>query len=135
MDVNAPSLGVTTAVTGRTQYQTVVTKGKHAILTDEPAAANGTDTAIDPLGLLMGSLASCTSITLRMYIDRKMWLVEQISVEVEMFKVAGGTEITRAITFKGDLNREQLTRLEQIADACPIHKLLVGSIKIKTTIT
>ncbi len=130
----AQSIGKTTAVTGSTKYQTVVTKGKHSVLTDEPGSAGGTDAAIDPLGLLMGSLASCTSITLRMYIDRKMWIVDEITVDIEMFKVPGGTEITRAITFKGDLNDEQKHRLEQIADACPIHKLLIGDVMIKTII-
>jgi putative redox protein len=127
-------VGSAQAKTGLTQYQTVVTRNKHAIVVDEPESAKGTDTGIDPMGMLMGSLASCTAITLRMYIDRKMWLVHEITVDVEMFKVAGGTLFERSLHFKGDLNDEQRKRLIQIADACPIHKILVGDIMVDTKI-
>ncbi|NCD72180.1 OsmC family protein [Mucilaginibacter agri] len=120
------------AKTGFTQYQTVITSGKHSIVVDEPESAKGTDTAIDPLSLLAASLASCTSITLRMYIDRKMWVVSEITVDAEVFKIEGGTLIERRIHFKGELNEEQRKRLVQIADACPIHKILVGDIMIDT---
>lgn len=120
------------AKTGLTQYQTIITSGKHAIVVDEPESVKGGDTAIDPLSLLAASLASCTSITLRMYIDRKMWAVSEITVDAEVFKVESGTLIERRIHFKGELNDEQRKRLTQIADACPIHKILIGNIMIDT---
>ncbi len=127
------SVGSAQAKTGLTQYQTIVTRNKHALVIDEPESSKGTDTGIDPVGLLMSSLASCTSITLRMYIDRKMWIVDEITVDVEMLKIAGGgTLIERTISFKGELTTEQKQRLEQIADACPVHKILSGSIIIDT---
>ncbi|WDF53640.1 OsmC family protein [Mucilaginibacter sp. KACC 22063] len=132
MEIEQESLGTARAVTGRTQYQTVITSDGHAIIVDEPEDANGSDTAIAPYGLLMSSLASCTSITLRMYIDRKMWIVDEITVDVEMIKVEGGTLFKRKLNFKGDLNEEQKHRLIQIADACPIHKILVGGIMVDT---
>ncbi|WCT10276.1 OsmC family protein [Mucilaginibacter jinjuensis] len=128
------SVGSAQAKTGLTQYQTIVTRNKHALVIDEPESSKGTDTGIDPVGLLMSSLASCTSITLRMYIDRKMWIVDEITVNVEMFKINGGTVFERTLHFKGELNDDQKKRLEQIADACPIHKILVGDIMVKTQI-
>jgi putative redox protein len=128
------ALGTAQAKTGLTQYQTVVTRNKHAIIVDEPESSNGTNTGIDPMGLLMGSLASCTAITLRMYIDRKMWLVHEITVDVEMFRITGGTLFERSLHFKGDLNDEQKARLIQIADACPVHKILVGDNMVDTKI-
>lgn len=128
------SVGSAQAKTGLTQYQTIVTRNKHALVIDEPESSKGTDTGIDPVGLLMSSLASCTSITLRMYIDRKMWVVEEITVNVEMFKITGGTQFERTLHFKGELNDEQKKRLEQIADACPIHKILVDDIMVKTQV-
>jgi putative redox protein len=128
------SVGSAQAKTGLTQYQTIVTRNKHALVIDEPESSKGSDTGIDPMGLLMGSLASCTSITLRMYIDRKMWVVEEITVNVEMFKITGGTLFERTLHFKGQLNDEQKKRLEQIADACPIHKILVGDVMVKTQV-
>lgn len=128
------SVGSAQAKTGLTQYQTIVTRNKHALVIDEPETSQGTDTGIDPMGLLMGSLASCTSITLRMYIDRKMWVVQEITVNVEMFKITGGTLFERTLHFKGELNDDQKKRLEQIADACPIHKILVGNVMVKTQV-
>ncbi len=127
-------LGSSQAKTGLTQYQTIVTSNKHALVVDEPETSKGTDTGIDPMGLLMSSLASCTAITLRMYIDRKLWTVDEITVNVEMFRITGGTLFERTLHFKGELNMEQKQRLEQIADACPIHKILVGDIMVKTQI-
>jgi len=128
------ALGSAKAVTGLTKYQTALTKGNHTILVDEPESSHGTDTAIDPYGLLLGSLASCTSITLRMYIDRKQWAVNEITVQVEMFRIEGGHIFERTLSFNGELTDEQKKRLEQIADACPIHKILVGDIMVKTQI-
>lgn len=134
MDLERESLGTAQAITGRTKYQTIVNSSNHTLITDEPESENGTDTGMAPFGLLMGSLASCTSITLRMYIDRKMWAVDEIKVDVEMFSIQGGTMFERKISFTGDLNEEQLKRLEQIADKCPVHKILVGNIMVDTKI-
>jgi len=119
----------------RTQYQTQVSSGNHTIIVDEPAALQGADTGMAPMGLLLASLGSCTSITLRMYINRKMWIVDEIHIDLALYKVQGGTKITRKIDFKGELTAEQKKRLEQIADACPVHKILVGAVMIETKIT
>jgi putative redox protein len=134
--INLKKESVATAVAqiARTKYQTIVTSQNHTIVADEPATLNGTDTGMNPYSLLLASLSSCTVITLRMYIDRKMWIVDEITVNVEIFKVEGGTLIERQLSFNGELNDEQKQRLVQIADACPIHKLLVGNIMIETAL-
>jgi putative redox protein len=74
------------AVIGRAQYQTVVKSGNHTLIADEPIDDGGTDTGMSPYNLLMASLASCTAITLRMYINRKMWIIEEITVDLEMYR-------------------------------------------------
>ncbi|AYL95598.1 OsmC family protein [Mucilaginibacter celer] len=122
------------ALIGRTQYQTVVNSGGHAIVADEPMSAGGTNTGMDPFSLLLASLASCTVITLRMYINRKMWPIEEIKADIEMFKTQNGTRIETKLSFKGEVNDEQHDRLLKIANACPVHKILTGSIAINTTI-
>lgn len=116
----------------RTQYQTLISSGHHTIIADEPESLEGTDTGMSPFGLLLAALGSCTSITLRMYINRKMWIVDEINIDLAIHKVPGGNLISRSIELKGDLTREQKKRLEQIADACPVHKLLVGSVMVET---
>lgn len=122
------------ATTGRTGYQTIVNSGNHFVIVDEPVSSGGADSGMDPYALLLSSLGSCTSITLRMYIDRKMWVADEITVDLELFRVNDGVLIERKLSFKGDLTPEQLKRLIIIADKCPIHKLLVGKISISTAL-
>jgi putative redox protein len=117
-----------------TQYQTKVTNGKHTIIADEPPAVGGSDTGLSPFELLLSSLGSCTAITLRMYANRKQWKISKIDVDLELFKVEGGTLINRSLRFEGELTDEQKKRMEQIADLCPVHKMLVGNMMIETTI-
>ncbi|WP_431200741.1 OsmC family protein [Mucilaginibacter sp. P19] len=92
------------ALIGLTQYQTVVNSGGHGLITDEPLEAEGSNTGMNPFSLLLASLASCTVITLRMYINRKMWPIEEIKANVEMFKTLSGTRIETKISFKGEVN-------------------------------
>lgn len=118
----------------QTQYQTIITSGKHAIIADEPEDKEGSDTGMSPNELLLASLSSCTAITLQMYINRKMWIVDEITVDLQLFAVENGTLIKSNINFKGDLTAEQRQRLEHIANVCPVHKILTGNISIETAI-
>src|ERR1700712_1050457 len=85
----------------REHYQTIITSANHTIFADEPESSMGTDTGMNPHSLLLSSLGSCTAITLRMYIDRKLWPVDEILVKLNLFKTETGTLINRDITFKG----------------------------------
>ncbi|GGH06124.1 OsmC family protein [Mucilaginibacter phyllosphaerae] len=123
-----------TARIAHAQYQTIVTSGNHAIIADEPNKIGGTDTGMSPYNLLLASLASCTAITLRMYIDRKMWVVDEIIVNLQLFKNKEGVLIESKLEFKGELNDDQTKRLITIADACPVHKILVGNIVVNTAL-
>jgi len=80
------------------------------------------------------ALSSCTSITLRMYADRKSWTVQQIDVQVALERKEGITSFTRNISIKGDIDAEQKDRLLQIAKACPVSKTLAAGSIITTTI-
>jgi putative redox protein len=122
------------AIIGRAQYQTIIKSGNHSIIADEPLDDGGADTGMSPYNLLMASLASCTAITLRMYINRKMWVIEEITVNLEMYRTETGIFIESKLTFKGEVTDEQKKRLITIADACPIHKILVGNIVINTSL-
>ncbi|WP_345952437.1 OsmC family protein [Mucilaginibacter sp. PAMB04168] len=124
-----------TTTIGRSQYQTIANSGNHSIIVDEPAELNGSDTGMGPYGLLLSSLGSCTIITLRMYIERKMWVVDEIKAELEIYAVNDGHLIETSLSFKGDLIAKQVERLLQVAEACPIHKLLAGNIAMKTLVS
>jgi putative redox protein len=134
MDSQKDFIADGSAVIGRAQYQTIVNSGNHTIIADEPIDDGGTDTGMSPYNLLLASLASCTAITLRMYINRKMWVIDEIKVYLEMYRTETGIFIESKLNFKGELTDVQRKRLITIADACPIHKILVGNIVINTSL-
>jgi len=119
---------------GKTKYYTEVTAGENQIITDEPIDKGGQNKGFNPMEILATSLASCTAATLRMYIERKEWDVENIHVEVELenFPLTKRAVFKRDISFEGILDDEQLKRLHTIADACPVHKILTNDIEILT---
>jgi putative redox protein len=102
---------------------------------DEPAALGGGDTAPTPYQLALSALGACTAITLRMFAARKQWPLQDVAVQLELepaASAAGGTDIVRRITLSGPLDTAQRERLLQIANACPIHRLLTGEVRIAT---
>lgn len=117
------------------QYQTFVSSGKHAVVADEPEDKDGTDTGMTPTELLLASLSACTAITLQMYIKRKMWVVKQIVVDLELFNTDTGTLIHRKIDISGELTDDQRKRILHVAEACPVHKMLTGQVVVETALT
>ncbi len=125
---------MTTASIALQHYRVNLQNGRHTFFADEPKTAGGTETAPTPDELLEASLASCTAITLRMYADRKQWIVETIDVSVHLTRENGKTVFTKNIGVRGSLTNEQKQRLLEIAKACPVSKTLLGEIETKEAI-
>ena len=128
-----------TAITelDRSHYRTKVFSGGHFIYSDEPESLGGSDEGMTPGALLLASLGSCTAITIRMYADRKELALESIKIELEICseeQMSSSTSINRKIELKGNLTSEQHQRLLEIADKCPIHKILSNPIHINTSV-
>ncbi|MGC4020966.1 MAG: OsmC family protein [Cyclobacteriaceae bacterium] len=106
------------------------------VIADEPVDKGGKNLGFAPKELLASALAACTSITLRMYADRKGWDLQEMKVDVsvERDEAANKTTFTRKIDLIGNLNEEQRTRLLAVANACPVHKVLVNPIFIETSL-
>jgi len=121
-----------TAHIGSTHYQVQLDDGAHTWLADEPASAGGGDRGPSPFALLLSSLGACTSITLKMYAQRKAWPLEGVHVKLSMATGSEGTTIDRQIALAGALTEEQRERLLQIANACPVHKILTHTITIRS---
>lgn len=114
------------------KYRVKLTAGNNTITADEPLEKGGGDTAMTPYELLAASLAACTSITLRMYAERKAWDTGTIGVDVEIEADKGNTKFKRSVRFSNALPAEQRERLLAVANACPVHKVLTGTIAVET---
>jgi len=124
-----------TAVIQEVPYRVSLSDGAHEWAGDEPTSVGGLDTAPSPVSLLLSSLGACTSITVKMYAARKAWPLEEVLVKLTFNpdgKPEAGNLITRQVTLIGELSEEQRKRLLQVANACPIHKVLTGQIEIAT---
>ncbi|MHB1177839.1 MAG: OsmC family protein [Daejeonella sp.] len=113
---------------GKDLYRTEVRADGHLIIADEPLDIGGKDLGMNPNQLLLASLGTCTAMTLRMYADRKQWTVEKISVNLTLDVVKGSdqqtTYIKRHISIQGDIDEEQKQRMLEIANSCPLHRML-----------
>lgn len=130
--------------TGEDHYRTEIRARGHSLFADEPEEAGGANLGPNPYDYLLIALGSCTSITVRMYADRKKWDLEAIEVRLTHDKIhADDCEdcetpkgkidvIEREISFVGSLDEAQIERLLDIANKCPVHRTLHSEIKVRT---
>lgn len=107
----------------------------HVLRVDEPLDLGGGDTGPAPDEIVLQALGACTAITLRMYAERKQWPLTSVHVVlgfVERSKER--TVISRSVQIAGALDEEQRQRLLQIANACPVHRLLLGQVDVATVL-
>lgn len=125
-----------TATIEKEHYKTTIKSATNTIIADEPTDMGGQNLGFSPSELLASALAACTSITLRMYANRKEWALEKVNVEVDFQRdnQTNKTVFQRKIELVGALDEEQKTRMLSIANACPVHKILTNSIEIQTEI-
>lgn len=126
-----------TAHIGNDRYTTQLTGATASLIADEPTSNGGAGLGLSPQELLAASLGACTCITLRMYADRKQWQVTAIDVTVEVDR-ANATNVTllrRSIRLEGSLSETERERLLQIANLCPVHKILSNPIHLETSLT
>ena len=121
-----------TSRTGVGTYRQVVQVGPHSLLADEPATAGGEDAGPEPHEFLLVALGTCTSMTVKMYADRKGWPLDSVDVSVAGDHVDGVFVMTRTLKVAGTLTDEQRARLLEVANKCPVHRTLTGTIRIQT---
>jgi uncharacterized OsmC-like protein len=127
---------VCVAETGAGRYQVEVQGGGLSFLSDEPVEVGGLGSGPSPHELVAAGLGACTAMTARMYADRKAWPLERVRVSVRHDTRPDQippSVFERRIAFDGGaLSPEQVARLFEIADRCPVHRTLEGGSKIET---
>ncbi len=130
--------------TGKAGLQTDIMVRNHRMIADEPIREGGADTGPTPYDYLTAALGACTSMTLRMYADRKQWPLEEIVVRLKHEKThakdcrqcdkstKGMDRIEREIEVTGPLTPAQKERLLKISDRCPVHRTLSSEIHIES---
>ncbi|KYG65047.1 hypothetical protein AZI87_10745 [Bdellovibrio bacteriovorus] len=95
----------------------------------------GHDEGPNPHEYVEAALAACTVLTAQMYAARKGIPLESTDVVVKIVSEGEETQISRQISYRGDLTQEQRDRLSDILERCPIHNLLESKITISTTVS
>lgn len=125
-------------------YRTEIRASGHSLVADEPLTVGGTNLGPTPYDYLLAGLGACTSMTLRMYADRKGWPLEEVVVRLNHRKIhahdceacetADGKVdlIERDLKLIGPLDEAQRKRLLEIADKCPVHRTLTTETVVKT---
>ncbi len=115
----------------------------HRWQADEPEEAGGSGTGPDPYELLLGSLAACTCITVKMYAREKGWALEAVSARYRHDRVHADDcdecdddqsgyidRVTGDLTITGDLDDQQQRRLAEVAGRCPVQKTLEKGVHV-----
>ena len=126
------------------RYSQKISVGPHVLHADEPRDSGGSDFGPNPHELLLAALGACTSMTVRMYAERKQWPLKSVEVRLAHSKMHAKQcatcdtkdgmldRIEREIVLFGDLSDEQRHRLLEIAERCPVHRTLVSEVQICT---
>lgn len=122
----------------------IYTKTQH-ILGDEPKDSGGNDLGLSPYELLIAAIGSCTTLTVKLYAQRKEWDLKEVYVylsyarkhaeEIENLEpeAMGRLEyIRKKLKFVGNLTEEQIIKLKEIASKCPVHKTVAGKVYFET---
>ena len=142
-----PRAGIgVTATVGASGYRTEIAAGRHSLVADEPESVGGTDEGPTPYDLLAAALGACTTMTLRMYADRKGWPLEGVEVGLRHSRVhvddgeqcegrpVRMDQLERTLRLDGELDEAQRRRLREIADKCPVHRTLEAGVRVTTRV-
>ena len=130
---------------GTGTYTQQITAGHHQLVADEPQPI-GDDAGPTPYDLLLAALGACTSMTVRMYANRKGWPLKQVRVTLRHSRIhaedcadcettSGWIDhIDRDVELAVDLDDTQRQRLLHIAERCPVHQTLTSEVDVATSL-
>lgn len=116
-------------------YQSIITNGTHSIVGDEPVKSKGTDLGLSPSELVLSGLAMCKVATVRYIARQKGWVIGEVKAELsqEVKRDSDGlkTTIQVAINIEGNISQVQKDELLKQANACYIHRQIMGEWNIE----
>lgn len=119
--------------------QTTIASAGHRLIADEPVSLGGSNAGPTPTQLVLGALASCTAITIAMYVRHKGWPMTRVSVHADGLradeKPGPFEKITLRIALEGELTGDQRARIMGVSSKCPVHRMLAPGVEIETTET
>jgi putative redox protein len=146
MTTPSPEGTVTVAESGTGTYTQEIIVGGHQLIADEPKPF-GDDAGPSPYDLLLSALGACTSMTVRMYADKKGLPLKQVRVSLRHSRIHAkdcadcDTSVTgmidhidRDIELIGDLDDDQREKLLAIAERCPVHRTLTSTVHVSTSL-
>ena len=142
--LKAASGTVVVQETGEGKFTQRIAAGAHQLRADEPVSVGGDDSGPGPYDLVLAGLGACTSMTLRLYAERKGWPLSRVTVTLTHDKIhaedcedcetkSGRLDrIERRLSIEGEIDDEQRARLLDIADKCPVHRTLESEVVVTT---
>ena len=115
-------------------YVQEIESGMHTFWADEPTSRGGDDAGPAPYDLLLAALGACTSITLRMYAQRKGWDLGRIDVTLRLLKGPEEERIERSLRVSAGITDEQRAKLAEICEKTPVTKTLRAGTPITTQV-
>jgi putative redox protein len=124
-------------VVGDTQgpaYRQDIRVDGHALVADEPLLLGGADAGPTPSGYLLAALGSCTSITLRIYAEKKGWSIGTVTVTLDLLPKTDRMQIRRAVALSGPLSEAQRLRLAEVCERTPVTLVVKNGVRVDTTV-
>lgn len=135
-DLDAPDGGgVLAEETGGGRFQLAMRSGVHSFFADEPVSQGGLDTGLAPYELVSAGLAACTTMTMRLYAERKGYNLAKARTIVTHDKRSDQKPddiFTRTIELEGELSDEEREKILAIAERCPVDLTLVRGSEVVT---
>lgn len=127
---------VVVADTGVGKFQVRAQSGSSTFLVDEPQSVGGLGSGPNPFDLLGAALGACSVMTMRLYADRKGFPLRRSLVEVRHFREPSGRDVfVREISLEGDMDPDQIQKIVNIAERCPVHLTLTRGAEVRTSLT
>jgi uncharacterized OsmC-like protein/predicted alpha/beta hydrolase family esterase len=143
-EVMQPAGEVVVCETRAGRFQQEIKAGEHRAIADEPLSVGGLDSGFTPYELVLAGLGACTSMTLRLYAERKALPLERVTVSLTHAKIHAADcadcetgegmldRIERKVRLEGNLDAAQRAKLIEIAEKCPVHRTLESEIDVVT---